>query len=106
MAETNEKDAEILELLMVDLGKAENMPALQKKYLQSLISSARTEIKREGVTIDDESADDLLTVSMYAAYLYRKRAKDGDDSKMPRYLRYRLNNRVLSEKAQAKADAS
>ena len=35
MAETNEKDAEILELLMVDLGKTENMPALQKKYLQS-----------------------------------------------------------------------
>lgn len=95
MSETS-ADAQILELMMADLGKTDKMPALQKAYLQSLISSARTEISREGITIDDTSVDDLVTISMYASYLYRKRA--ADDNGMPRMLRYRLNNRLFAEK--------
>lgn len=62
-----------------------------------MIESAKTEIRREGANIDTEnSIDDAQTVIMYADWMWRRR--DTGDG-MPRMLRYRLNNRVLQEKA-------
>ena len=62
-----------------------------------MLESAKTEIIREGANIDTEnSVDDAQTVIMYADWMWRRR--DTGDG-MPRMLRYRLNNRVLQEKA-------
>ena len=97
MAE-NVNDEAILALLKADLGKTDNMPAPQLLLLWGFIESAKTEIRREGITLDLGDTDDRVTVSMYAAYLFRKRALSGDDSRMPRMLRYRLNNRLFAEK--------
>lgn len=66
-------------------------------YLLQLIEVARQMITREGITLSDTLEDNNLIV-MYASYLYRKRAED--TAVMPRMLRYALNNRVISEKAQ------
>ena len=74
------------------------MPAPTQYLLRGFIDSAIEEIKREGITLDISAVDDQITVSMYAAYLYRKRALSGDESRMPRMLRYRLNNRLFAEK--------
>lgn len=60
-------------------------------YLNTLISSAKEFIRREGVLLTD-SYEDALLVEMYAAYLYRKREEGGE---MPRMLRFALNNRTV-----------
>ena len=60
-------------------------------YLNTLISSAKEFIIREGVLLTD-SYEDALLVEMYAAYLYRKREEGGE---MPRMLRFALNNRTV-----------
>lgn len=94
-------DAEILTLLQVDLG--EMYPSEQRKvYLNQAISAAKSFIGREGVALT-ASVEDGQLVEMYAAYLIRKRA---EDTGMPRMLRWALNNRLFSEKAQVTGDAT
>lgn len=97
-------DTEILEMLMADLEKR-NPLETTKKYLMQLISVSKAEISREGIHLvvsknesgeNVYSIEDAQTVEMYAAYLYRKRTEK--ENSMPRMLRYRLNNRLLSEK--------
>jgi hypothetical protein len=48
-------------------------------YLDKLIGLAQDAISKEGITLDDSTADGML-VEVYAAYLYRKRR---EDSPMP-----------------------
>lgn len=91
-------DQFILDLVKQDLQKWTVTPQ-QTAFLTTLIAVAKTEITREGITIDMTSLDDIQTIAMYAAYLYRKRAEDSNG--MPRMLRYRLNNRVFAEKTKA-----
>ena len=94
-------DAEILTMLQVDLG--ELFASEQRKaYLQQRITSAREYITREGVTLTDSVGDGQL-VEMYAAYLVRKRATN---EPMPRMLRWALNNRLFSQKAQVSGNAT
>ena len=94
-------DADILTMLQVDLG--EMYPSQQRQaYLNQAISAAQAFITREGVTLTD-SVEDGQLVEMYAAYLIRKRA---EDTGMPRMLRWALNNRLFSEKAQVTEDAT
>ncbi len=64
-------------------------------YLEVLLGMAEEFITTEGIKLQDTVGDNGL-VSMYAAYLYRKRA--GDGAPMPRMLRFALNNRLLSER--------
>ena len=95
-------DTEILEtFLLPDLEKL-TVPESQRAFLLQLIASAQEQITREGITLDLSEADDCLTVSMYAAYLYRRRAVA--DNGMPRMLRYRLNNRLFAEKMRSEND--
>ena len=94
-------DAEILTMLQADLGVLFASEP-RKAYLQQCITSAREYITREGVTLTDSVGDGQL-VEMYAAYLVRKRATN---EPMPRMLRWALNNRLFSEKAQVTGDAT
>lgn len=82
-------------MLQVDLG--EMYPNEQRAaYLTQAISAAQAFIAREGITLTDSIEDEQL-VEMYAAYLVRKRATT---EPMPRMLRWTLNNRLFSQKAQ------
>ena len=82
-------------MLQVDLG--EMYPNEQRAaYLTQAISAAQAFITREGVALTD-SIEDAQLVEMYAAYLVRKRATT---EPMPRMLRWALNNRLFSQKAQ------
>ena len=95
-------DEEILEtFLLPDLEKL-TVPETQRSFLLQLIASAKDQIAREGITLDLTAVDDCLTVWMYAAYLYRRRAVA--DNGMPRMLRYRLNNRLFAEKMESEND--
>ncbi len=66
------------------------------EYLNHLLGAAEAAIKREGIK-DDDTADYENCVIDYAAYLFRKRA--GSETAMPRFLRWQLNNILMSQKA-------
>lgn len=85
----------ILSSLKVDLGIL-NTTAYDTR-LTEIIKSSFQMIEREGATLDVNKLDDAQLVVMYSAWMWRRR--DSGEG-MPRMIRYALNNRVLSEKAQ------
>lgn len=91
MAEATNKQR--LTLLRIDLQISTDK---LDEYLNALLEASAAAIAREGITIEDNTEDNMLTVQ-YAAYLYRKRREQ--DTAMPRYLRWQLNNRKISEEA-------
>lgn len=91
-------DEQILELLKMDL---QISTTKLDTFLTSLMSASKSAIEREGIvfSMDEEgnlSNEDADLVRTYTAYLYSKRR---EDVPMPRNLRYRLNNRLFSQKA-------
>lgn len=82
----------ILEMLKVELGISTNA---YDTVLNQIITYSVDEIEREGIVLDLSTVSDTTLVSMYAAWLWRKR-ETGEG--MPRMLRYALNNRVFSQK--------
>lgn len=88
---------DLLTLLQADLNILQP-DATRTAQLTQLINAALQLIAREGVTLQAPfSAEDGQLVVMYAAYLFRKRATV---EPMPRMLRWSLNNRIFSAKAQ------
>jgi hypothetical protein len=87
------QDELLLLMLKQDL---EILHSKNEDYLMQLINVAKDMIAREGVTLGDSYEDQAL-VTMYAAWMYRKRAVG--DNKMPRMLRAILNNKLFSQKA-------
>ena len=85
----------ILSSLKVDLGIL-NTTAYDTR-LTEIIKSSFQMIEREGATLDVNKLEDAQLVGMYSAWMWRRR--DSGEG-MPRMVRYALNNRVLSEKAQ------
>lgn len=93
-----------LAMLKVDL---QMLTDANDGYLEMLLNVAKEAMTREGIT-DDESADYAACQISYAAYLFRKRAAStsgsgefavsGGETAMPRFLRYMLNNLVISQK--------
>lgn len=77
--------------LKIDLGIVTDA---YDERLQQYLTTAETEIGREGAT-DDGTVDFANIVIMYAAWMWRRR--DTGDG-MPRMLRYALNNLVFSQK--------
>lgn len=82
-----------LVLLKQDL---QMLTSANDNFLKSLILAAETAIKREGITLVDGDMDIDMAVVQYAAYLFRKRASN--ETAMPRFLRWRLNNILMSQK--------
>lgn len=93
-------NAEILVPLKIDLQIS--VDDLDESYLLPLIETAREAIAIEGITLDDSSVHDGMLVEMYAAWLYRERRpsnlNNSEARKMPRMLRWALNNRLFHEK--------
>lgn len=83
----------ILEMLKVDLGM---VTTAYDTRLTAIINAAMGAIAMEGITLDAAHADDMQLVTMYSAWLWRRR--DSMDV-MPRMLRWALNNRLMSQKA-------
>ena len=66
------------------------------EFLKSLITTAESAIQREGIMLVENDMGIDMAVVQYAAYLFRKRA--GNETAMPRFLRWRLNNILFSQK--------
>lgn len=69
------------------------------EFLLHLLTVAKNAIEREGITLTQDDPESEGVVIQYAAYLFRKRA--GEDTAMPRFLRYMLNNMLISQKGAA-----
>ena len=80
---------EMMSLLKIALGI---IGTAYDPQLGQLIAAAKDMIAREGVALTD-SIEDAQLVILYAAYLFRKRATN---ERMPRMLRWALNNRIFS----------
>lgn len=104
-------DAEKLAILKQNLQLLTNT---QDEYLTFLLTAAKAAMTREGIAEENCSADYNACQIDYAAYLFRKRgantqsstlgtgfAPSGGETAMPRFLRYQLNNILLSQKAGA-----
>lgn len=64
---------------------------------KSLLTSAKSMIEREGITLDMDLQEDNNLIVGYATWLFQQREQP--DMQMPRWLRYNLNNKVLQQKA-------
>lgn len=84
--------AELLQVLKNDL---QMMTDSNDTYLSQLLGYAKKQIEREGIVLNDDIECNMLIVQ-YAAYLFRKRGSA--ETVMPRFLRYSLNNLLLSQK--------
>lgn len=83
----------MLSMLKVDLGIKGDA---YDERLTQYICTAEQLIGREGIDLVDTLEDRQLVV-MYAAWMWRRRDSGAG---MPRMLRYALNNRLFSQKAQ------
>lgn len=83
---------ELLPALKIDLGLVTNA---YDSRLTEYIEAAKTEIGRQGATLDLTDTDDAMLVVQYASWMWRKR--DTGEG-MPRMIRYALNNRIFAEK--------
>lgn len=75
--------------------------AAKDTELTQYIDAAKRYIEREGAKLNLDDIGDCQLIVMYAAWLYDKRKVNvsyGNEVKMPRMLRYNLNNRVFEEK--------
>lgn len=86
-------ESTMLEMLKVDLGIS---TSAYDERLAQYLDSASAAIRAEGITLDMEVISDGNLVVMYAAWLWRKR--DTGEG-MPRSIRWMMNNRLFSEKA-------
>nr|DAU86924.1 MAG TPA: Head Tail Connector Protein [Caudoviricetes sp.] len=86
---------EKLALLKQDL---QMLTSANDDFLKSLIAAAEMAIQREGIVLVENDMDIDMAVVQYAAYLFRKRASN--ETSMPRFLRWSLNNILFSQKGQ------
>ena len=64
--------------------------------LSSLLDASVEYIQKEGITLVENDIGIDMVIVQYAAYLFRKRASN--ETAMPRFLRYNLNNILFSQK--------
>lgn len=86
-------NSEKLTLLKQDL---QMLTSANDEFLKSLITTAESAIQREGIMLVENDMDIDMAVVQYAAHLFRKRASN--ETAMPRFLRWRLNNILFSQK--------
>lgn len=87
------KEAEKLLILKRDL---QLRTSSNDEYLSFLLSGAKKLMQREGITLIEGDTNCDMVQIQYAAYLFRRRG--GEETSMPRFLRYELNNLLFSQK--------
>lgn len=83
----------ILSLLKIDLGITHTA---KDEYFEKLLISAKGEITAKGITIDETNTEDMMLISDYAAWRYRKR---NEDVGMPQNLEWRIRNRIVKARS-------
>lgn len=84
---------ERLTLLKNDL---QMLTSSNDSLLSHLLDASTEYIRKEGITLVENDIGIDMVIVQYAAYLFRKRASE--ETAMPRFLRYNLNNILFSQK--------
>lgn len=84
---------ERLTLLKNDL---QMLTSSNDSLLSSLLDASVEYVQKEGITLVENDIGIDMVIVQYAAYLFRKRASE--ETAMPRFLRYNLNNILFSQK--------
>ena len=93
-------DAGKLALLKQDL---QLLTTANDTFLTALIHAAENAMESEGIILSPST--DLIDTAVveYAAYLFRRRASE--NTAMPRFLRYQLNQILFSQKVSVGGEA-
>ena len=84
-----------LALMKADLGYFDSaIPAALETYLSSTLDSAAAKIARAKIELVPGNVDDDLFLSMYAAWMYRKRT---EGLAMPQMLKDEIRNRQVDD---------
>lgn len=84
---------QILKLFKLDMGI---MTDKRDYYFSELIQAARKELTDKGISLKDEAVGDMMLISDYAAWIYRKRQ---EDTQLSRNLQMRIRNRIVKARA-------
>lgn len=82
-----------LQMLKIDLGINHN---LRDGYFNNLLVSQQKEIESKGIVLDLTLTEDIMLLSDYSAWTYRKRTEDVE---MAQNLKLRIRNRVIKGRA-------
>lgn len=83
----------VLEMLKVDLGISHQS---RDVYLNNVIQGCVEELKGKGIMLDLDQTDDVMLLSDYAAWRYRKRT---EDVPLAKNLDLRIKNAITKERA-------
>lgn len=92
---TNEQITAILSRLKVDLG-IKGTTAYDERLSEIIKSSFQSIVEEGAATLDASNEEDIQLIVMYSSWIWNNR-RTGD--KQSRMLRWKLNNRIFSEKA-------
>ena len=92
---TDEQITSVLKSLKVDLGIL-STSAYDERLTEIIKSSFQMIVKEGAATLNADVLEDAQLIVMYSAWVWRRR--DSGEG-MPRMVRWALNNRILSEKA-------
>lgn len=79
----------VLQMLKIDLGINHT---LRDEYFKKMIVANSKELNSRGVKLDLEKAEDIMLLSDYCAFVYRKRM---EDVPMSRNLSLRISNKKI-----------
>lgn len=83
----------VLQMFKIDLGISHKK---RDEYFENYLAAQNGELLRRGITLDLESAEDVMLLSDYAAWNYRKRT---EDIPLAQNLRQRIRNRQIKNRA-------
>lgn len=84
---------QVLEMFKMDIGVAHN---LRDTYFNKFLESQKKLLEEKGVMLILENTEDIMLLSDFAAWNYRKR---NEDVEMSRNLSFRIRNRIVKERA-------
>lgn len=90
------EQSEMLAIMKSDL---QMTTTANDQYLGKLLQLAQKLIEKEGIILEEANIEHQMIKIQYAAYLFRRRA--ASVATMPRFLRYELNNLLISQKGKA-----
>ena len=79
----------VLQMLKIDLGINHT---LRDEYFKKMIEANFKELSSRGVKLDLEKSEDIMLLSDYCAFVYRKRM---EDVPMSRNLALRISNKKI-----------
>ena len=84
----------VLSMFKFDLGVSHD---LRDNEYRTLLEASKNELERKGVSFDLSKIDDLMLISDYASWSYRKRQ---EDIPLSNNIKSRINTRLIQKAAQ------